>query len=65
MAVPDLSCGMWDLIPRPEIEPRSPALGARNFSHWTTGEVPWICYNLLVHSDKLLLPKVHKIDSVH
>ena len=30
------SCGMWDLVPRQGIEPRSPVLGARIFSHWTT-----------------------------
>ena len=30
------SCSMWDLVPRPGIEPRSPALGIWSFSHWTT-----------------------------
>ena len=35
-----LSCGMWDLVPRPGIEPRAPALGVRRFSHWITREVP-------------------------
>ena len=30
------SCGMWDLVPWPRIEPRPPALGARSLSHWTT-----------------------------
>ena len=35
-----LGCGMWDLVPRPEIEPRPPALGAQSLSHWTTREVP-------------------------
>ena len=34
------SCGMWDLVPPRGMEPRPPALGARNLSHWTTGEVP-------------------------
>ena len=34
------SCGMWDLVPRPGIEPGSPALGAWSLSHWTTREVP-------------------------
>ena len=28
---------MWDLVPWPGIEPRTPAL---EFSHWTTREVP-------------------------
>ena len=32
----DLSCGIWDLVPWPEIEPGSPALGAWSLSHWTT-----------------------------
>ena len=39
-AVRGLCCGMWDLVPCPKIEPRSPALGARSLTHWTTREVP-------------------------
>ena len=35
-----LSCGMWDLVPWPGIEPGPPALGAQSLSHWTTREVP-------------------------
>ena len=35
-----LSCGMWDLVPKPGIEPGPPALGARSLRHWTTREVP-------------------------
>ena len=35
-----LSCGMWHLVPRPGIEPWSPALGAWILTHWTTREVP-------------------------
>ena len=31
-----LSCGMWDLVPWPGIEP---TLGAQCLSHWTTREV--------------------------
>ena len=34
------SCGMWDLVPWPGIEPGPPALGAQSLSHWTTREVP-------------------------
>ena len=34
-----LSCGMWDLVPWPESQPRPPALGAWSLSHWTTREV--------------------------
>ena len=35
-----LTCGMWDLVAWPEMEPRPPALGAQTLSHWTTREVP-------------------------
>ena len=35
-----VSCGMWDLVPWPGIEPRPPALEAQSLSHWTTREVP-------------------------
>ena len=34
------SCGMWDLVPWPGIEPRPPALGVQTLSHWTTREAP-------------------------
>ena len=34
------SCGMWNLVSWPGIEPRPPALGAWSLSHWTTREVP-------------------------
>ena len=36
-----LSCSMWDLVPRPGIRSRHPALGAWCLSHWTTREIPW------------------------
>ena len=36
----DLRCGMWDLVPRPGIEPGPPALGAWSLNHWTTRDVP-------------------------
>ena len=35
-----LSCGMWDLVPWPGMEPRLPALGAWSLSQQTTREVP-------------------------
>ena len=35
-----LSCGMWDLVPWPRVDPRPPALGAWSPSHWTTREAP-------------------------
>ena len=41
------SCGtwtfsweMWDLVPWPGVEPRSPVLGVWSLSHWATREVP-------------------------
>ena len=30
---------MWDLVPRPGVEPGPPALGAWRLTHWTTREV--------------------------
>ena len=38
-AVPGLSCGSWDLVPRPGSEPGPPALGVWRLIHWTTTEV--------------------------
>ena len=35
-----LSCGMWNLVPGPEIELRTPVSEAGSFCHWTTKEVP-------------------------
>ena len=43
-----LSCGRWDLVPWPGIEPRPPALGVWSFSHWTTREVPSVVCRLPV-----------------
>ena len=47
MAVSGLSCGMgifscstWDLVPWPQIELASAALGGQSVSPWTTREVP-------------------------
>ena len=36
--------GMWDLVPQPWIDPRTPALRGRSLSHWTTREVPNIYF---------------------
>ena len=35
-----LACGMWDLVPQPDIEPGRPPLGVQSLSHWTTREFP-------------------------
>ena len=40
LAVPGLSCSMWDLVSWPRIEPRLPALGARCLIQWTPRQVP-------------------------
>ena len=46
LTVLGLSCGIQDLVPRPGIKSRSPALGVWCLSHWTTREVsPWIFLN--------------------
>ena len=37
-----VATSMWDLVPRPGIEPRPPALGVWSLTHWTTREVPLI-----------------------
>ena len=38
------SYGMWDLVPRPGIEPGHPALGVHSLTHWTTRKVPTNLY---------------------
>ena len=40
LAVPGLSCGLWDLVLWPGIKPMPPALGARNLSHWKPRKSP-------------------------
>ena len=37
-----LSCGMWNLVPWPEIELCPTLLGVWTLNHWTTREVPLI-----------------------
>ena len=48
-----LSCAMRDLVTRPGIEPRPPALGAWSLSHWVIGEVPvsvfWVFKNFFIY----------------
>ena len=31
---------MWDLVPKPGIEPETPALEGHNLNHWTTRDIP-------------------------
>ena len=40
LAASSLRCDMWDLVPWPGIEPRTPALGAQRLRHWTIREAP-------------------------
>ena len=40
LAALGLSCGVWDLVPRPGIERGPLHWGAQNLGHWTTEEVP-------------------------
>ena len=39
LAVAGLSCSMWDLVPRPGVEPGPPALETQSLDHWTSKEV--------------------------
>ena len=55
LSMPTLSGGVWDLVPRPEIEPRPPVLGVGSLSHWTTKEVPPPCWSLHVFQTSCLL----------
>ena len=40
LAVPGLSWGVWDPVPRAGVKPGPPASGAGRLGHWTTTEVP-------------------------
>ena len=52
LAVPNLCCSMWDLVPWPGIRLQFPALRAQNLSHWTTREVPpMVHFNHLYSKD--------------
>ena len=41
LATLGLSCGIWDLVSWPWIQPGSPAFGAWSLSCWTPREDPW------------------------
>ena len=44
---------MWDLSPRPGIEPAPPAFEAQNLKHWVTREVPGLpLLRQVIHSGK-------------
>ena len=54
-----LSWGMWDLIPRPGMEPGPPVLGAWSLSHWTTREVLRILFLAFSSFQRLLHSLAH------
>ena len=39
-----LSCSMWNLAPRPGIEPSLPELRVQSLNHGTTREVPVLAF---------------------
>ena len=47
LAVPGLSCSMWDRIPWQGLKPRPLALVMWSLSHWTTREVPGMHFRKL------------------
>ena len=52
-----LAGGMWILVPRPGIEPRPPALGARSLCHWTTKDISLrMLLKLNFHTYELEMP---------
>ena len=59
-----LHCGMWDLVPQPEMKPGPPALGLQGLSQRTTSEVPIL--SILPSTHHLsILPSFHPSRSVH
>ena len=48
-----LSCGMWDLVPWPGIQPGPPALRVLSLSHGTTREIPTVALCFVNSSDPL------------
>ena len=53
--------GMWNLVPRPWIQPEPPALGTQSLSHWTTREVPQSSLLLAFFLSQILAPLIHAI----
>ena len=49
--MPGLGCGMWDLVPCPEIEPGPLALRAQSLSYCTAREVPESLFQITVSSE--------------
>ena len=49
LAMPGLSCGMWELVAWPGIEPEPSAFRAQNLSRWSTREVPGLLQYLFIY----------------
>ena len=59
-----LSWDMWDLVPRPGIEPGPSALGAQSFSYWTTSDVPGIFFLVYTFLHLLIFQYQQRITKV-
>ena len=63
-----LTCGIWDLVPWPGIEPRPPALWVWSVSHCITREVlqwPIFVYNNIVNRCELRTqPKIYSFNNI-
>ena len=55
---------MWDLVPRPGIEPGPSALGAQSFSYWTTSDVPGIFFLVYTFLHLLIFQYQQRITKV-
>ena len=55
---------MWDLVPRPGIEPGPSALGAQSFSYWTTSGVPGIFFLVYTFLHLLIFQYQQRITKV-
>ena len=55
--MPGLSCGMWNLVSRPEIKPCPTSLGAWTLNHQITREVPQLLLKLCKNTDMSIKKK--------
>ena len=57
LAMPGLSCGMWNLVPWPGIKPCPASLGAWTLNHRITREVPQLLFKLGKNTDMSIKKK--------